>query len=112
MDGNSRYNQVYIAEDDTSKTTFRCPRAIGTLKWVIMPFDLMNGRVNYQKSMNTIFHDFISNIMEVYVNDVVVKAESHKEHIMKLIQDFEQMHQNRLKMNPLKCAFGILAGNF
>ncbi|GKV35610.1 hypothetical protein SLEP1_g43856 [Rubroshorea leprosula] len=32
MDGHSGYNQVFIAEEDISKTTFRCPRNID-FKW-------------------------------------------------------------------------------
>ena len=30
MDGYSGYNQILIAEEDVSKTAFRCPGAIGT----------------------------------------------------------------------------------
>ena len=30
LDGYSRYNQIYIVEEDVSKTTFRCSGAIGT----------------------------------------------------------------------------------
>ena len=30
LDGYLGYNQIFIAEDDTQKTTFRCPGALGT----------------------------------------------------------------------------------
>ena len=40
------YNQIYIVED-VSKTTFRCPSAIGTYEWVVMPFGLKNARATY-----------------------------------------------------------------
>lgn len=42
MDGYSRYNQIYMAEEDIHKTTFRCPSSLGTYKWVVMPFLLKN----------------------------------------------------------------------
>nr|XP_025678255.1 uncharacterized protein LOC112778105 [Arachis hypogaea] len=42
MDGYSGYNQIYIAEEDVSKTAFRCPGALGTFEWVVMPFGLKN----------------------------------------------------------------------
>ena len=29
MDGNVGYNQIFMAEEDIAKTTFRCPGAIG-----------------------------------------------------------------------------------
>ena len=28
-DGNVGYNQIFMAEDDTSKTIFRCPEFVG-----------------------------------------------------------------------------------
>ena len=30
------YNKIYIAKDDVSKATFRCPSAIDTYEWVVM----------------------------------------------------------------------------
>ena len=38
MDGYSGYNQIYMAEEDIHKTTFRCPGALGMYEWVVMPF--------------------------------------------------------------------------
>ncbi|GKV03063.1 hypothetical protein SLEP1_g15430 [Rubroshorea leprosula] len=48
MDGHSGYNQIFIAEEDISKTTFRCPRNISTYEWVVMPFGLKNKAVKRQ----------------------------------------------------------------
>ncbi|XP_072073785.1 uncharacterized protein [Arachis hypogaea] len=48
MDGYSGYNQIFIAEDDMSKTAFRCPGALGTYEWVAMPFCLKNAGATYQ----------------------------------------------------------------
>ena len=31
LDGNAGYNQIFMAEEDTSKTTFVCPRFVGLL---------------------------------------------------------------------------------
>ncbi|XP_050919286.1 uncharacterized protein LOC127136808 [Lathyrus oleraceus] len=42
LDGYSGYNQIFIAEEDVSKTAFRCPGAIGTYEWIVMPFGLKN----------------------------------------------------------------------
>ena len=42
MDGNAGYNQDFMAEEDTAKTTFWCPGALGLYEWVVMTFGLKN----------------------------------------------------------------------
>jgi hypothetical protein len=42
LDGNAGYNQIFMAEDDMSKTVFRCPGFIGLFEWVVMTFGLKN----------------------------------------------------------------------
>jgi hypothetical protein len=34
LDGNASYNQIFMAEEDMSKTAFRCPSFIGLFEWV------------------------------------------------------------------------------
>ena len=112
MDGHAGYNQIFIAEADVHKTAFRCPGALGTYEWVVMPFGLKNAGATYQRAMNTIFHDLIGTTVEVYIDDVVVKSKSRQTHLDDLRQTFLRMRRHHLKMNPAKCAFGVSAGNF
>ncbi|CAJ2644769.1 unnamed protein product [Trifolium pratense] len=112
LDGYSGYNQIFIDEDDVPKTAFRCPGALGTYEWVVMPFGLKNAGATYQRAMNLIFHDFIEIFMQVYIDDIVVKSSSQDEHIEHLKKSFERMRKCGLKMNPLKCAFCVHAGDF
>ncbi|XP_050890867.1 uncharacterized protein LOC127096326 [Lathyrus oleraceus] len=49
-------------KNDVPKTTFRCPGALGTYKWIVIPFGLNNAGATYQRAMNAIFHDFIENL--------------------------------------------------
>jgi 4-hydroxy-3-methylbut-2-en-1-yl diphosphate synthase IspG/GcpE len=42
LDGNVGYNQIFMAKDDVSKTTFCCPGFIGLFEWVVMTFGLKN----------------------------------------------------------------------
>ena len=74
MDGNARYNQFFMAEEDITKIAFRCPGAIGLFEWVVMTFGLKNAGVTYQRAMNYIFHKLIGRIVEIYIDDVVVKS--------------------------------------
>ncbi|KAM2971647.1 hypothetical protein FF2_018438 [Malus domestica] len=112
MDGHAGYNQIFIIEVDIHKTAFRCPGALDTYKWVVMPFDLKNAGATYQQAMNTIFHDLIGTIVEVYIDDVVIKLARRQTYLDDLCQAFLRMRRHNLKMNPVKCAFDVSAGNF
>jgi hypothetical protein len=48
FDRNAGYNQIFMSEEDISKTAFRCPGFIGLFEWVVMTFDLKNAGVTYQ----------------------------------------------------------------
>ena len=77
-----------------------------------MPFGLKNVGATYQRAMNAIFHDLIDKIMEVYIDDIIVKSIVVKSHLSNLRQAFDRMRKHKLKMNPLKCAFSVSASNF
>ncbi|WJX12139.1 hypothetical protein P8452_02668 [Trifolium repens] len=51
LDGYSDYNQIFIAENDVPKTAFRCPGALGTYEWVVMPFGDFFGFVVHKKGI-------------------------------------------------------------
>ena len=112
MDSFSGYNQILIAVDDISKTVFRCPSFLGMFEWLVMPFGLKNDNANYQKVMNAIFHDMLGHHMEIYIDDIVVKSKKATEHVDHLRKSFKRMRLHQLKLNPLKCAFGVQAENF
>ena len=59
--------------------------------------------------MTTIFHDMMHKEMEDYVDDIMVKSKTRARHFQILEQVFESC---KLRMNPLKCAFGVSAGKF
>jgi hypothetical protein len=62
--------------------------------------------------MNLIFHDLLRIILEIYIDDVVVKLDSMDSHLVDLCLALERMRRYGLKMNPLKYAFGVSAGKF
>ncbi|XP_024156147.1 uncharacterized protein LOC112164144 [Rosa chinensis] len=84
----------------------------GVFEYVVMPFGLKNAGATYQKAMNLIFHDILGKVLEVYIDDVVVKFQKRGGHIADLRKVFDLMRQHKLKMNPAKCVFGVLAGDF
>jgi hypothetical protein len=112
LDGNASYNQIFMAKEDVSKTVFRCSRFIGLFEWVVITFGLKNDDAMHQRAMNLIFHDFLRVLMEVYIDDMVVKSVGFEEHMTDLKLSFERMKKYGLRMNPLKCTFGVTSGRF
>ena len=95
-----------------NKTAFRVPGAVGLFEYLVMTFGLKNAGTTYQRAMNYIFHDLIGKLVEIYIDDVVVKSKSVAGHLEDLRQVLERTRRFGLKMNPKKCAFGVLAGQF
>jgi hypothetical protein len=112
LDGNAGYNQIFMAEEDASKTAFICPGFIGLFEWVVMTFGLKNAGATYQRVMNLIFHELLGNTVEVYIDDIVVKLAEFSSHVADLRKAFDKMRRYGLKMNPRKCAFEVSAGKF
>ena len=65
-----------MAPEDISKTAFRVPGAVGLFEYLVMTFGLKNAGTTYQRAMNYIFHDLIGKLVEIYIDDVVVKSMS------------------------------------
>ncbi|GAA0147862.1 hypothetical protein LIER_07459 [Lithospermum erythrorhizon] len=102
MGGSSGYNQIRMALKDEEFTAFRTPKGIYCYK--VMPFD--------QRAMQKIFDDILHKTMECYVDDLVVKSKTRSDHVNDLRIMFERLRRYQLKMNPLKCAFGVTSGKF
>jgi hypothetical protein len=81
LNGNAGYNQIFMAKEDISKTAFRCPGFIGLFEWVVMTFGLKNAGATYQRAMNLIFHDLLGIMLEIYMDDVIVKLDSMDNHL-------------------------------
>jgi hypothetical protein len=112
LDGKAGYNQIFMTKEDMSKMAFCCPGFIGLFEWVVMTFGLKNAGATYQMAMNLIFQYLLGIILEVHIDDVVVKLDSMDGHLADLRLALERMHPYGLKMNSLKCAFGVSAGKF
>ena len=110
MDGFSGYNQIKMAPRDATKTAFRTP--IRNFYYTVMPFCLKNAGAMYQRAMTAIFHDMMHRELEDYVDDIVVKSKTRESHMRTLKRVFERCHCYKLRMNPLKCAFGVTARKF
>jgi hypothetical protein len=87
------YNQIFMATEDVSKTVFRRPGFMGLFEWLVMTFGLKNVGATYLCTMNMIFHDLLGLIVEVYIDDVVVKSSGFEQHLVDLRLAFERMRR-------------------
>ena len=71
MDAYSEYNQIKMHLPNEDKTSFITDRGIYCYK--VMPFELKNARATFQRMVNKVFKKQIRRIIEVYVDDMLVK---------------------------------------
>ena len=110
MDAYSGYNQIPMYEPYVEHTFFITDR--GLYCYTEMPFGLKNTRATYQRLVNMMFKDLMRKTMEVYVDDMLVKSRIVGDHVEHLGQMFDVLRKYQMKLNPLKCAFGVESGKF
>ena len=110
MDAFSGYNQIRMHEDDQEKTLFVTSQ--GLFYYRVMPFGLKNAGATYQRLMNRMFAPQIGRNVQVYVDDMLVKSRREEDHLKDLREIFDTLRSYNMKLNPGKCAFGVMAGKF
>jgi hypothetical protein len=110
MDAFSGYNQIYMEEADQEKTAFITDQGLYCYK--MMPFNLKNAGATYQRLVNRMFQSQIGRNVEVYVDDMLVKSIRAAKHIEDLREIFQTLRKYKMKLNPMKCAFGVSSGKF
>jgi hypothetical protein len=65
-------------------------------------FWFKNAGATYQRAMNLIFHDLLGIILDVYIDDVIVKSDSMDGRLANSCLALERMRRYGLKMNSLK----------
>ncbi|XP_058722915.1 uncharacterized protein LOC131594725 [Vicia villosa] len=110
MDAYSGYNQIPMAKTDKKYTAFMTES--GNYYYNVMPFGLKNGGATYQRMMNKVFQAEIVDMLEVYMDDMIVKSQRETDHAAHLKKVFEQARKCKMRLNPEKCIFGVRAGKF
>ena len=77
-----------------------------------MPFGLKNAGATYQRLVNKMFQRQIRASMEVYIDDMLVKSIKAELHVAHLDESFQVLKNYNMKLNPTKCAFGVLFEKF
>jgi hypothetical protein len=78
--------------------------------YVSMPYGLKNALPTFVRVMHKTFGDLIRDLIEMYVDDIVVKVKSSASLLDNLALVFDRLRLTRTKLNPDKCVFGVTAG--
>ena len=110
IDAYSAYNQIPMHVPDQEHTSFitNC----GLYYYKVMQFILKYVRATYQRLINMMFKEQIGKSTEVYVDDMLVKSKTTADHVAHLVDTFVVLRRYRMKLNPLKCSFGVASRKF
>ncbi|KAL2490659.1 hypothetical protein Adt_26287 [Abeliophyllum distichum] len=110
MDAYSEYNQISMYPPDEEHTSFVTDKGLYCYK--VMPFGLKNAGATYQRLVNKMFADHLGVTMEVYVDYMLVKSLKIEDHVQHLQKTFQILRSYKMRLNLLKCAFGVASGKF
>jgi hypothetical protein len=82
----------------------------GLYCYVVMPYGLKNALPTFVRAMSKTFGDLIRDMIEIYVDDIVVKTKRGSTLVEDLTLIFDKLRATRTKLNPEKCVFGVSAG--
>ena len=110
LDAFQGYHQIHMYPPDKEKTAFITPHRL--FCYNVMSFGLKNARATYQRLVTKMFKPLLGKTIEVYIDDMFVKSKRRPNHITHLQEAFDLLKANGMKLNPLKCAFGVNAARF
>ena len=110
LDAFQGYHQIPLALEDQEKTAFMMP--VRNYYYKVMPFSLKNAGSTYQRMMTRIFEPQLGKVIEVYIDDMVVKSKVVSKHVKDLEVIFGILREHELRLNASKCSFGVGSGKF
>ena len=108
LDAFFKYHHIPMHLLDAEKTTIITPYEL--YYYNVIPFGLMNAGATYQRLVTEIFRLLLGNTMEANIDAMLVKSKERLDHIQRLQEAFELLGKYGMKLNPLKCAFGVSLG--
>jgi hypothetical protein len=108
LDAYSGFHQIPMSREDEENTTFIT--VVGLFCSVSMPYGLKNALPTFVCAIHKTFGDQIRDLLEVYVDDIVVMVKSRTSLLDNLALVFDRLRLTRTKLNPDKCVFGVTAG--
>jgi hypothetical protein len=82
----------------------------GIFCYVSMPYALKNVLPTFVRAMHKTFRDLIRDLVEVYVDDIIVKIKLHSSLPDNLAIVFDRLCSTCTMLNPDKCLFKVSTG--
>ena len=104
IDMKSGYHQKAIEETHKERTAFTVG-LLGFYEYIRMPFGLSNSPAMYQRLMEECLSNHNMTICIIYLNDLIVFADTFEEHLHRLDLVLTRLKQCNLKLSTEKCTF-------
>ena len=103
LDLASGFHQIEVEPADRHKTAFSTP--FGHYEFTRIPFRLKNAPATFQRLMDRLLTGLQGIELFVYMDDIVIYANSPKEHTEKLKRLLARLKDSDLVLQPDKCRF-------
>lgn len=72
-----------------------------------MPFNLKNHTTTYQQAMSIFFYDQMYMIMDICIDDMLIKRKTREDYSSIFTQVFDRLIQYKFLLNLQKCVFEV-----
>ena len=103
LDLKDAYHRIRIRKGDEWKTAFRT--RYGHFEYLVMPFGLANAPATFQAVINKALAGLIDITCVVYLDDILIFAETEAEHWRRLKEVLERLRRYELFVSLKKCEF-------
>jgi hypothetical protein len=107
LDAYSGFHQIPMSREGEEHITFST--VDGMYCYTFMPYGLKNALPTFVRVMHKTFRELIRDIIEVYVDDIIVKIKLRTSLLDNLALVFGRLCSTHMKLNPDKCVFGVFA---
>jgi hypothetical protein len=105
LDLTSGYHQLLLSEKSRQRSAFITRD--GIYEWCRLPMGLSGAPSFFQRSLSTIvLSGLMMTVCELYLDDLIIAAESEEELLEKLTKVLDRFRQYGLTINPDKCVLG------
>ncbi|MBW0536734.1 hypothetical protein O181_076449 [Austropuccinia psidii MF-1] len=106
MDALKGFNQNFLTNN--AKKLLRIIVHCGIYEYLKMPFAIRNAPSHYQRMMNTIFPEELSEgWLSIYTDDIIVCSETLESHLTRLERLLQRLVQVKMKISLKKVSFCI-----